>query len=336
MLKPVLHNKEDQTPIYKQIAGSIAAQIEKGSLKKDYVLPSINVFSEQYNVARDTIEKAYKELKASGYIGSVTGKGYYVIGKKEKRLKILLVFNKLSSFKKIIYYSFLKTLGDKAMVDLQIHHYNPQHLKKIIENNLGKYDHYVIMPHFEVGTKPKVYLDILHKVPPDELMLLDGTLPEFGHTRSVYQDFRGDIYGALLKASDLLEKYHTVSIVFPEHSHHPPGIIAGLEDYCHSHSKAFSIITPEAHIEPVRGTAYIVIADDDLALLVKSIRKSNLVPGKDVGIISFNESELKELLDITVMSTDFKKMGEQAARLILKGQVKQIKNPFLLIRRGSL
>ena len=86
----------------------------------------------------------------------------------------------------------------------------------------------------------------------------------------------------------------------------------------------------------VKGTAYIVIADDDLAILVKKIRKSNYQTGKDIGIISFNETELKELLDITVISTDFVKMGHTAANLILNKKIRQIKNPFKIIIRGSL
>ncbi|MEO8415557.1 MAG: winged helix-turn-helix domain-containing protein [Ginsengibacter sp.] len=142
-------------PIYKQIAQSIGKQIEKGHLKKDFNLPSINIFSDRYAVARDTVERAYKELRKQGYITSVIGKGYYVIGKKETKIKILLVVNKLSSFKKIIYYSFLHRLGEKAIVDLQIHHYNPLHLKKIVESSLGKYDYYVIMPHFETNANKK-------------------------------------------------------------------------------------------------------------------------------------------------------------------------------------
>jgi DNA-binding transcriptional regulator YhcF (GntR family) len=35
-------------------------------LKKDSKLPSINSFSSQYAVARDTIEKAYNELRDEG------------------------------------------------------------------------------------------------------------------------------------------------------------------------------------------------------------------------------------------------------------------------------
>lgn len=66
------------------------------------------------------------------------------------------------------------------------------------------------------------------------------------------------------------------------------------------------------------------------------MRKSDFQLGKEIGIISFNETELKELLDITVISTDFEKMGSTAASLILKKQIRQIRNPFKIIKRNSL
>jgi len=323
-------------PIYKQIAQSIGKQIDKGLLKKDFHLPSINGFSNEYAVARDTIERAYMELKKQGYITSVFGKGYYVIGKKETKIKILLVFNKLSSFKKIIYYSFLKALGEKAAIDLQIHHYNPQHLKKIIESNIGKYDYYVIMPHFETSTNKKAYLEIIKKIPSDELLLLDKSIPELIGSMAVYQDFRTDIFEALVSASELLEKYNTITIIFPAHSNHPLEILEGLKEFCTNSNKKFIIITNADKIKLVKGAVYLAIADDDLTILLKMIRKSNYQMGKEIGVISFNETELKELLDITVISTDFEKMGHTAAGLILKKQIKQIKNPYKIIKRGSL
>ena len=336
MLNPVLFRITDKMPIYKQIAQSIGKQIDKGVLKKDFLLPSINIFSDQYEIARDTVERAYKELKNEGYITSVSGKGYYVVGKKNNQIKILLVLNKLSALKKIIYYSFLKTLGDKASVDLQIHHYNPLHFKKIIESNLGVYDYYVIMPHFETGVNKKAYIDIIKKIPLDELVLLDKSIPEFPDCMCVFQDFKMDIFDALVSASDLLEKYKEVAIIFPEHSHHPSEIIEGLEMFCKNYNKKFTTITNCVNIKPAKGTVYIVIADDDLAIMVKKIRILNYKLGNEIGIISFNETELKELLDITVISTDFVKMGNTAASLIIKKQLKQIKNPFKIIKRGSL
>ena len=336
MLHSTLHNKNDQTPIYKQIAQSIANQIENVTIKKNSVLPSINAFSETHDVARDTIQKAYKELKANGYIASVLGKGYYVLGRKKRQLKILLVFNKLSSFKKIIYYSFIEALGNKAVVDLHIHHHNPQQLKTIIDNNLGKYDHYVIMPYFKTNTKPGAYKGTLKKIPADELLLLDGSVPGFSHSKIVYQDFQADIFAAFASATDLLQKYHTLAIIVPKDDHYTLGIIAGLEDFCRQYQKTFTLVAGDDKMKPAKGTAYIVVTDNDLALLIKEVRKSGYVAGRDIGIISFNESPLKELLDITVMSTDFKKMGAVAAKLILQHKISQIKNPLVMIKRGSL
>jgi DNA-binding LacI/PurR family transcriptional regulator len=57
-----------------------------------------------------------------------------------------------------------------------------------------------------------------------------------------------------------------------------------------------------------------------------------------VGIISYNETPLKEILldGITVISTDHECMGRTAARLILDKKGASVKNPFVLIRRKSL
>lgn len=90
----ILHNAlfdvKDKLPLYQQIAKSMGKLIDRGTLLKDTKLPSINQFSKTYVVARDTIEQAYKLLKQKGYIVSESGKGYYVVGKLEKKLRTLL------------------------------------------------------------------------------------------------------------------------------------------------------------------------------------------------------------------------------------------------------
>ena len=336
MLKPVLYNKTGPTPIYKQIARTIARQIERGTLKDNCPLPSINVFSFEHEVARDTVEKAYNELRAEGYITSVPGKGYYVISREEKELKVLLVFDKLNSYNRIIYYSLLKALGDSAVVDLHIHHHSPSKLNKIISNGLGKYDQYIIIPHFKNTVKPGDYVSILNKIPAEELLLLDHLISGLTKCKSVYQDYPEDIFGALISAADALQKYQTLSIILPAENHYPVGIIRGLQDFCTGYNKRFTILSNEDEFGLCKATLYIVIEDEDLSLLLKKIRRSNYIIGKDIGIISFNESDLKELLDITVISSDFRKMGETASELILSNYIRQIKNPFKLAMRGSL
>ena len=320
-----------------QIVHTIIMDIEKGILAKNTQLPSINDFSRQYAVARDTVEKSYKQLKEQGYIASVASKGYYVLGKQESKLRILFIFNKISTYKKSVFEGFLQILGEHSRVDFQVHHYNPKLLKEIIENNLGKYHYYVIMPHFFHHVKTEEYLQVIKQIPGDALVLLDKAVPELQENHiAVYQDFKQDIYDALLSALDLFEKYKRLCIIFPSHSNHPMEIVEGASYFCVEHRKSLAVVDSIEREELVAGTAYIVISESDLAKLLKRIKLTGLELGKDIGVISFNETELKDLLDITVITTDFEGMGRTAANLILEKSVSRLRNPFKMIRRKSL
>jgi DNA-binding transcriptional regulator YhcF (GntR family) len=330
-------DQKDKLPKVKQIVRSIVAQIEKGQLLKDDRLPSINEFSDQYAVARDTVEKAYKELKDQGYITSVAAKGYFVLGKKDQRIKVLLVFNKLSSYKKLVYDSMIQTLGDQAKVNLQIHQYDPHLFKEIIESNLGAYHYYVIMPHFFHHASKEQWLSVLNMIPENELILLDKHVAELeGKHKAVYQDFKWDIYQALQEAAPLMVKYERLVLVFPKFSHHPTEIIDGVLQFCLKQQKGFAVISDVVDEVLRPGAAYIVVTESDLAQLIKRVKNSDYQLGKNIGIISFNESVFKELLDITVITTDFEAMGRTVAILIQSGETRQIKNPFRIIHRSSL
>ena len=330
-------NPNDKTPKYKQIVRSITADIERTVLKKNDQLPSISELSEEYYLARDTVEKAYRELKEHGYITAVQGKGFYINGKEHNKMRILLIFNKLSSYKKLIYYAFLKVLGEKATVDLQIHHYNARIFEEIIEKNLGKYNYYVIMPHFFPETDKNLALKTIEKIPADELVFLDKDLPDYQKPiLSVYQDFENDIFDALESANDLLEKYQRLVLIFPSDGNYPKEIVKGFRFFCINSHKEY-IIKENAFDEIIQPkTAYVVVEETDLAELIKKTRQSNYVLGQDIGIVSFNETTLKELLEITVITTDFETMGRTAAALLLDKKQIKVKNPFEIIRRKSL
>ena len=330
-------NPNDKIPKYKQIVQSIVADIERAVLKKNEQLPSISELSEEYYLARDTVEKAYRELKEQGFITAVQGKGFYVNGKENNKMRILLIFNKLSSYKKLIYYAFLKVLGEKATVDLQIHHYNARIFEEIIEKNLGKYNYYVVMPHFFPESDQSLALKTLEKIPAAELVLLDKDLPEYTKPcLSVYQDFEKDIFDALESAQDLLVKYQRLVLIFPSDGNYTTDIVKGFRYFCIDSQKDFAI-KENAFDEILQPkTAYVVVEDTDLAELIKRTRQTNYILGQDIGIVSFNETTLKELLEITVITTDFETMGRTAAALLLDKKQIKVKNPFYIIRRNSL
>jgi DNA-binding LacI/PurR family transcriptional regulator len=66
--------------------------------------------------------------------------------------------------------------------------------------------------------------------------------------------------------------------------------------------------------------------------------EKNLQLGKDVGIVSFNDTVLKEVVagGITTISTDFQLMGQTLARMVQDRSIGKIRNHSALIQRNSL
>jgi len=332
----IIIDSNSRTAKHLQIAESMKADIEAGRLPVGTQLPSINEFSKNHKVARDTVEKAYNLLKKQGYITGVPGKGNYVASGFEKSLKILMILNKMSSYKKEVYEAFIETLGESAKVDLQIHHYNIQLFKEIIEENKGKYHYYVVMPHFFHDTPAEEYIKILNEIPSSSLVVLDKEVNLENKIINVFQDFEKDILDVLLLKSEIMERYKGITLVFPKESHHPIEIINGVEAFCIAKKKKFRLVYDVSKIILSKEMAYITLTENELATLVKKIRNTTLKLGEEIGILSFNETVLKELLGITVVSTNFSAMGKTAAEMILTKNHLRIRNEFNFIKRESL
>lgn len=326
------------TPKYLQLSNSIIVAIEKGKLKKNDVLPSINELSYVLEISRDTAEKGYRYLKSKGIILSVPGKGYY-IGQTEfkKKLRIFLLFNKLSTHKKIIYDAFVESLGDNVAIDFYIYNNNYTIFKNLLQNKKNDYSHYVIIPHFVEGGESAY--EMLNTIPKDKLLILDKKILGMeGKYSAVYENFEKDIYEALLSAKDSLEKYHTLKIIFPKKSYFPKEILNGFKRFCHQYAFNCSIVY-DIETEPIaKGEVYINLMEDDLVVLIERIIALDMKMGKDVGIISYNETPLKKLIlnGITTISSDFKKMGTMAAEMILNQEISHKEVPFYLTLRASL
>lgn len=330
---------QPNVPKYLCVANAVIEAIRDGGLARGQQLPSINELSETHLLSRDTVEKAYKELRRQKILESVKGKGYFISRTDvDAPLRILLVFNKISNYKKQIYNAFIETLGPNVTVNLQIHHSNLSIFEGLISNSLGMYDFYVIMPHF-YEQEDKV-LEILDRIPAAQLILLDKNLPGYKKNfAAVYQDFEKDIYEALDQATSDLKKYRKLIYVNPSLTPYPEEIRKGFQHYCRMNDFNYDIIDNiDIDTEIARGEAFIVIEETDLANLIRICRRKEMAIGKEIGILSYNETPLKEILleGITVISTDHECMGRTAARLILQKKQEYLKNPFTLIRRKSL
>lgn len=336
--KLIYFDEFSATPKYQQLANSIMKAIEDGKLQMNDMLPSINELSFQFEICRDTAERGYKLLKNQGIIGSVPGKGYFIKNLDVKRtVKIFLMFNKLSPHKKIIYDSLVSTLGDSAAVDFYIYNNDLALFRKLLENSKTDYHYYVILPHFVEGG------DTAHKfintIPKEKLILIDKVIPGVtGNYGAVYENFEQDIFTALEQALPHLTKYHTIKIIFPENSYYPEEIVNGFISFCKDYTFNHKVVH-DISDEPINeGEVFINLMDNDLVVLIERLIESGFKVGKDVGVISYNETPLKKIIlnGITTISTDFEAIGVEAARIIQEGNLRHIQIPFSLNWRTSL
>ena len=320
-------------PKYKQIISSIEKTIEKGHLKKDEKLPSINKVCLEFSISRDTVLQAYEELKKRGIIYSILGKGYYIktIEVKIKK-RFFLLFDELNIFKEDLYNSFIENIGINTQVDIYFHHFNLQMFNKIINESNGNYTKYIIMPTNLDGAAA-----IIKTLPVDDVYILDQTNPELKSFPAVYQNHKKDIYNGLEKGKTKLNKYVKLNMIFPGFRE-PVGMKIGFKKFCRDFGFNHTVYAEFKDRKINKGEVYIIPDDRDLVKVIEKSKLQNLVLGVDFGIISYNETTLKKVVEngITTISTDFVAMGKILAQMILNGKKEQIENKSTLIIRQSL
>ena len=68
----------DARPIYEQVRDGFRRLILTGALPADTRLPSVRELAGELTINPNTIQRAYRELEAEGYICSVPGRGSFV------------------------------------------------------------------------------------------------------------------------------------------------------------------------------------------------------------------------------------------------------------------
>ncbi|HXJ98563.1 MAG TPA: GntR family transcriptional regulator [Gelidibacter sp.] len=320
-------------PKYKQIVASIEGAIMAGTLKKGDKLPSLNSIKNQNSLSRDTVLTAFNELKTRGVIKSIVGKGYYVNSEDvEVNQKIFLLFDEFNSFKEDLYNSFLSGLGDNVQVDIFFHHFNPDVFSKLINDNAGDYSAYVIMPANLKNTEK-----IINRLPEGKVFILDQTNDALKNYPSVFQNFKKDIYQGLQGILTQIQSYEKLVLLYPA-ARQPQGILDGFKLFCSDHDLQNEVIDSLENRALSKGEVYMILDDKNLIRIIKRIKEQHFVLAKDIGLISYNDSLLKEIVEggITTISTDFNLMGQRLAQMILNKEFDQVENPNRLILRNSI
>lgn len=319
-----------QTTKVKQLADLISQDISMGKYKVEDALPSINQLSQEYKVSRDTVFKAFIDLKERGIIDSTPGKGYYVVNRQKN---ILLLLDEYSPFKDTFYNSLVKRLSVRYKVDLWFHQYNESLFNAIVRESLGRYNKYVVMNFDNEKFSPYLY-----KIESSRLLLLDFGRFDKKDCSYICQDFGLAFYQALSQLGGGLRKYRKLLLLFKKKSKHPKETCEYFKKYCDDFGFDHEVVESMEEREIHSGEVYIAIRQVDVVEIVKKGRLAGLTCGADFGLIAYNETPAYEVIDkgITSMSIDWKKMGMMTADFILNGKPIQTFLPTEVHLRGSL
>ena len=287
-----------------QLADALSQAISRKEFLEGDSLPSINQLSAQYGVSRDTVFKAFLDLRERGLIDSTPGKGYYVTS---QVTNVLLLLDQYTPFKEALYNSFVRHLPINYKVDLLFHQYNERLFNTILRESIGKYNKYIVM-NFD----NEKFSTVLNKINPSRLLLLDFGKFEKEKYSYICQDFDEFFYQAL-------KNYHQLVFLFPKSLKHPQSSKVYFTRFCQEQGFLCEIQEDIENLIVRKGVAYIAIKQQDVVKVVKQGRLEGLKCGKDFGLLAYNDIPSYEVIDegITSLSIDWEMMGNEAANFVL-------------------
>ena len=315
---------------FQQLVDAIMASISQNELKQGDMLPSVNQIMKDCQLSRDTVFKAYAELKRRGVVESVPNRGYFVT---RKITKVFLFLDTFKAYKEVLYHSFLKNLPKNISVDLHFHHYNMDLFEKIVNESLGKYSKYIIM-NFD---HPRV-ADITNKIPAEQLLVIDWNIQSDHKQSTVFQNFGTSVYNCFTDNVELIKKYDEFTFYYPSFTYHPKIAVDYFEKFCMDNRLNHRVIYASKDFKIKKGGLYFLVSDRTLANFLDQCSELGYEPGKEVGVISYNETPMKKYVKngITVISTDFELMGQKAAEFVTTGKFIKFEVPTTLKIRSSL
>ncbi|MCU0470594.1 MAG: GntR family transcriptional regulator [Arcicella sp.] len=338
MKKHLQIDQHIQKPKYQQITDEIIERIQQGLLKRGDQLPTINEITGSLGVARMTVIRAYEELRERGIVAPQHGKGYYIISTDvQATMHVFVLFDAMNAYKEALFLSLREALGEKVSIDLYFHYHELNVFENVIVNNLGNYNFYIVMPHFNEDVS-----EIVKQIPKEKLLILDIDVDKLdGQYAVLYQDFELNFYQGLTQALTQIKKYKHLTLFLSKNQfqYTPKGILEGFERFCDENNITNEVVFHLDFETLQKDYAYILFLENDLVRFVNKANRKGWKLGKDIGLLSYDDTPIKEVLadtGITTISNDFEEMGKLAGKMVLNRQKGKVRSDCHLIVRGSL
>ena len=218
---------------YKRIVHEVERDIRNGKYKIGDKIPSINAWRIHSGLSRSSVVLAMEERVESTH-------------------RILLIFNELNGFKRVLYDAIIESLGKGSVVDIVFYNFNRETFDILIEQHAGKYSVYMVMAgRFE-------NIDNQLRKLGGKVIIIDScnnTLRENIMFPAVIQYFAQDTYDALVSALTKLRKYREIVLIQSE-SKEPHERYEGIRRFCQDYDFECSYFKSVVNL-PIKRGGYI-------------------------------------------------------------------------------
>lgn len=312
-----------KTVMYKQLISEFTAAIRDQRIKAGEQVPSMNELADSLGISKETVKRAYVILRERGLLVAQQGKGFYVSDENDKHsLSVLFLFDKFSTYKQEIVRGFNNHIEGKCELTIQLFNQDISVFEYLINENLGKFDYYIISPHFPLDSKSQKKAEkLIRRIPNNKLIMIDHWMSDIpGNYGAAYQDFKNDSYDGLTQNIEHFKNVKKLNVLTLPSSLYATVIKEGIEKFCNENKIQFSY-TVESPEKIEHGDVFLILnsqLDSGLISLVDKANESGMIVGQDYYIISYNDSPIDKVVlnGLTTISTDFLGMGKEVADMI--------------------
>jgi len=318
-----------------QIVQGVINALEQETISMGDMMPSVNKMIKEIGFARQTIVNAYQELIERGILESKNRLGYFVASDESKQqLKVCLILYAFDTFQETFYESFRNSLGENVKIDIFFYHNNYDVFQHTINDVNSKYGMYVVAPIDGPQTAA-----LLAQLPPQKTLIVDRQVAHLEEAYSyIVQEFRNSSYSAFVSLLDNIRKFEEFVFFFKHQSAEPNDVFDSFQQFIHDYNVKGVI---KSHYEVgtlASNKVYFTIHNLELWEILKDVKQKGFLLGKDIGILSHNDDNVKEIIfdGITTFSIDFAEMGRLAADFVKERQPIHYIMPSQLFSRNSL
>lgn len=333
---------DSKVAVYKQLVNAITDAVKNGTLAGGDIVPSMNALSEELNISKETVKHAYGELTKRGILEAHQGKGFFVSDNVDKStVSVLFLMDKFSVYKQEIVRGFHQEIASRTEDTILLFNQDVHVFEYFLNENLGKYDYYIVAPHFSLAPAVQAKVKkLLKRIPNRMLIMIDHWVSDIpGNYGAVYQDFENDVYDGLSQGLDRFEGRNELKVITLPTSLYGPVMERKVRQFCKENGLKVRFLN-DAPAEIEKGDVFLILnsqLDSGLIALVDNANAKGMKVGSDYFIISYNDSPIDKVVlnGLTTISTDFNLMGREAARMVNEKSMWKTHIDFRMNKRNT-